>query len=666
MSRRSPITPASIDFSDPLAPKSIDFDDVYHARAGAAQQARHVFIEGNGLPRRWQGRPRFVILETGFGLGHNFLATWAAWRNDPQRCERLWFVSIDKHPPTRADLAQAHGLSAVRAEPFAGDGDSDGHDAHSLAQKLVDVWPPLMGGLHLLDVDDGTVRLLLAFGDITEMLRELVLQADAFYLDGFAPSRNAAMWDRWVWRALPRLAASEATAATWSVARTVREGLARAGFAVDRVPGFGDKREMTTAQFAPRHVAAIPAGRRAATTRLNDPRRALIIGAGLAGASVAQALSTQGWQITVVDEGEAVACGASGNPAGIFHGLVQGADGSHARLLRAAAAYAHAVFEPLVSAGQISGQTDGLLRVDPEATDAVAMAQEAERVLGFALPPEFAQALTAADTSSMAGLTTPHPAWFARAGGWVDPAALVRCWLAAANAQVILGRHVQALQRQGGLWVAVDEAGQPIAEAEVIVAANAGAATALLADHGGDWPLQRVRGQLSRIGAAVAAGAGLRAPAMPLAGNGYLLTMPDSSLIAGSTSQPGDDEPGLRDTDHLANLRRIEHLNQQRTGRPITINPHQLGGRVGWRCSTPDRLPVLGPVPIANAHCAGTQPRHVSREPGLYVFTALGSRGITLAPLLGEVLASWITGAPMPIEASLVDAIDAGRFIAQR
>src|SRR5262245_66170071 len=107
----APLRPARIDFSDAAAPSAPDYDDVYHARGGAFAQARHVFLAGNGLPQRWAGRAHFVILETGFGLGHNFLATWAAWRDDAARCEHLWFVSIDKHPPTLADLQRVHDSS---------------------------------------------------------------------------------------------------------------------------------------------------------------------------------------------------------------------------------------------------------------------------------------------------------------------------------------------------------------------------------------------------------------------------------------------------------------------------------------------------------------------------------------------------------------------------
>ncbi|MEE9478175.1 MAG: tRNA (5-methylaminomethyl-2-thiouridine)(34)-methyltransferase MnmD, partial [Roseateles sp.] len=197
----TPITPAQVDFSDPAVPASPAFGDVYHARAGALAQAQHVFLGGNGLPGRWQGRRCFVVLETGFGLGNNFLATWDAWRQDPARCERLVFVSVEKHPLRRDDLARAHAASPLP----------------DLAQQLLAAWPPLTPGLHPLHFEGGRVELLLGLGDARELLRELVLQADAIYLDGFAPSRNPEMWDEWLLKQLARHAAPGTTAATWSV-----------------------------------------------------------------------------------------------------------------------------------------------------------------------------------------------------------------------------------------------------------------------------------------------------------------------------------------------------------------------------------------------------------------------------------------------------------------
>src|SRR5262247_3578469 len=97
------LVPAKLAFLDET-PYSAAFDDVYHSAAGGPAQAEHVFLQGNGLPQRWARRERFVILETGFGLGLNFLATWQAWRRDPRRCGRLHFVSVEKHPYSLQDL----------------------------------------------------------------------------------------------------------------------------------------------------------------------------------------------------------------------------------------------------------------------------------------------------------------------------------------------------------------------------------------------------------------------------------------------------------------------------------------------------------------------------------------------------------------------------------
>ena len=190
--KTAPITAATITFDDEGVPFAPAFGDRYHARAGAAQQAEHVFLRGNGLPARWAGRKRFVILETGFGLGNNFLATWAAWQRDAARCERLHYISIEKHPPCKADLARVHAAHT-------------GHGAQpELAQALREAWPPLTGDLHRLCFEEGRVELLLALGDVAHWLRRLQLQADALYLDGFAPERNPEMWSEHLFAALPR------------------------------------------------------------------------------------------------------------------------------------------------------------------------------------------------------------------------------------------------------------------------------------------------------------------------------------------------------------------------------------------------------------------------------------------------------------------------------
>jgi tRNA 5-methylaminomethyl-2-thiouridine biosynthesis bifunctional protein len=759
---RTPILPARIRFEDGVA-YSEDFGDVYHSVAGARAQADHVFLAGNGLPQRWRGLRHFVVLETGFGLGHNFLATWDAWRHDPARSAQLWFVSLEMHPPCREDLARAHGVRAGAA-PVTGPADSGAHvhaDA-GLPGALVAAWPPLTPDVHHLTFASGQVHLLLSLGDAGDGLRQLVAQVDAFYLDGFAPAKNAALWDARVFKSCARLAAPGATAATWSVAAAVQQGLRRVGFEVHQAPGLPPKRAMTVARFAPRVAPPLAVGRRPASapsaqtptptrthTRPNTrtdtcmpkgaaPWRAsradaqaaaqadaLVIGAGLAGASVARALADQGWRVCVLDKHAQPAQETSGNPAGLFHGVVHGNDGAHARLLRAASLRAAQVLRPLLAAGRVIGEIDGLLRmVTADGAD------EADAWAGViarqGLPPDYACVLDARAASQAAGLTLRHAACLYPGGGWLSPPSLVTHWLDSPLIQVLCNAEVASLvpgarvlpeadadrrlgtspavagpdtpatpMHPGPAWQACDTAGRVLAQAPVVVLANAADAERLIdqASRCGPvasgstsdeaaapsaaaspdtpaaparWPISLVRGQVTLVPAAVA---GSLRPRLPLASRGYVIGLPDAlggGVLCGATSDLADGERTVRDADHAANLAQAERL----TGQRALPAAGALTGRVGWRCVADDRLPVVGPVPdqarSRQLKLGQEQPRHVPRIAGLYVYTALGSRGITWAPLLGEALASWITGAPMPLEAGLIDAIDAARFVSRQ
>lgn len=231
-----PLEAAHLTLAADGTPYSPIYDDVYHSAAGAHAQAKHVFLAGNGLPGRWAGREKFVIVETGFGLGLNFLATWLTWRDDPQRCRTLHFISLEKHPLAAADLARVHVAWPELA---------------TLADELGRSWPALEEGVHELEFDGGRVRLTLHFGDAVTLLPKLTAAADAFYLDGFSPAKNPELWSPGLCGSLARLAVSGATLATWSVAGSVRRALAAAGFAVARRPGFAGKRQMLVGRFAP-------------------------------------------------------------------------------------------------------------------------------------------------------------------------------------------------------------------------------------------------------------------------------------------------------------------------------------------------------------------------------------------------------------------------------
>ncbi|MBP5992113.1 MAG: FAD-dependent 5-carboxymethylaminomethyl-2-thiouridine(34) oxidoreductase MnmC [Piscinibacter sp.] len=640
--KTAPIVAARIERSPEGLPFAAAFGDVYHPRAGALEQARHVFLAGNGLPERWRGRARFVIAETGFGLGNNFLAAWAAWRDDPQRCERLDFLSVELHPPSAADLV------AWPRDPAVAE----------LAAQLHAQWPPLTHDLHRLSFEGGRVTLQLAFGAAAAWLPEWVARIDAFFLDGFAPDRNPAMWEARLFKSLARLAAPGATTATWSAARAVRDALHSAGFEVDKAAGSGGKRDISVARFAPE-----PSTRSARSTPPGRPRvrpvepRALIVGGGLAGCGAAWALAEQGWHCTVFDRHAEPASEGSGNPGGLFHGIVTPDDGAHARWFRAAA-FAFAPLARAALADGVPGAIDGLLRLEYELPDLAAMC---ERLARLGLPPEYVQALSPEAASARAGLPLRDPAWLFTQGGWISPRGLA-AWLlrrCAVPAEWRGGTAVQGLQREGEDWCLLDGSGGVIARAPTVVLANAGDALRLLgASDAADWPVQPVRGQVS-----TAPAAGLQLPALPLAGAGYVLPPVGDRAVFGATAQRRDLDAAVRLSDHEENLAKLSRL----LGSSPLPDASTLQGRVGWRWTALDRLPLIGAVPDAAAAGVGSadQPRLLPRHEGLFMFAALGSRGIAMSVLGARLLAAWVTGAPAPVGASLMDAVDPARFAAR-
>ena len=635
------IVPAPLTLDANGVPCSPEYGDVYHPASGAAGQARHVFLGGNRLPERWRGQDRFVVLETGFGLGNNFLATWQAWRDDPQRCARLHFISIEKHPLTRADLRLAHAHSPG-SEP---------------AQALLAAWPPLTPDLHSLQFDDGKVELLLALGDVQAWLPQLVAQVDAFYLDGFAAARNPRMWDPRVFKALARLAARGATLATWSVANAVGVGLRAAGFRVEHAPGFGGRREMTMARFEPAFTPRrAPAGRVGAASA---DKHVVIVGAGLAGCAVVWALARQGWSSTLLDRHARPAQEASGNLAGAFHGIVNPQDGTHARFNRAASLHAQRVILPAVRSGSVAGNVDGLLRLEMLSP----VGAMRDTLLSLGLPKDYVHALDAAQASERSGVPLAHPAWFYPGGGCIDPAALSRHFLELSEGACTFrgNLEVDSIRRNADVWQVFDSSGRQIIETTHLVLANAGGALRLLGQP--DWPLRSLRGQVSALPAA-AWPANRAMPNVALTGDGFVLPPLHSQILFGATASADDADLAVRESDHLANMQRLARLCPHLD----SLSLHALQGRVAWRCCSEDRLPLIGAVPLADLQglARRDQVRLVPRETGLYVFVGLGSRGITWSALGASLLASAITGAPASLGTGLIDAVDPARFVTRR
>lgn len=622
-----PIQPARLERNAEGIPFSSAFGDVYHSAAGALGQARHVFLAGNDLPRRWQGRDRFVVLETGFGLGLNFLATWQAWQADPTRCDRLHFVSCEKHPFTVHDLAALHAAwpeLAPRAEALR---------AH---------WPPLVPGFHRLHLAEGRVTLTLLFGDAKDTLAELDARVDAFFLDGFSPACNPELWSPRIFHRLARLAAPGATLATWSVAGDMRASLAHAGFAVEKTEGYAGKRQMLRGQIQRASVAAELAG----------PGRAIVLGAGLAGTALAHRLTERGWQVDLVDAGSGPGKGASGNLTGVLRPLPSLDDNRIARLTRAGTIFGIHHLRRLAEAGHPARwDACGVLHL---ARDAVQETKQQRVVDALQAPPDFLRFVDREEASRIAGWPLAIGGWWFPHAGWVAPRSLCAANLAAGGDRLTcrFGESVARIERTADLWRLIDPAGAEIFSAPVLILASGTGITAF--PEAAALPVVSARGQVSHLRAAAGS-----PPGVVVCRQGYVTPAIDGWRCAGATFQVGDLDPTLRDSDHAENLAKLAVMLP---GHADT-SPSPPLGRVGFRPASPDRLPMVGAVPMAPQPDASAQLGALPRQPGLYTVSGFGARGLVWSSLMGEWLASHLCGDPLPFEHTLSAAIDPARFL---
>ncbi len=622
------------------APFSPRFGDRYRGELGGISQARDVFLAGCGLPAAWSSQPSWKILETGFGLGLNFLVTWAAWKADPMRPRLLHFVSSEAYPASASDV-----LRSATAHP----------ELLPLATELhTQLWG-LLPGFHRLVFEGGHVLLTLCIGDTKAMLREQHFEADSVYLDGFSPQKNPAIWDLQTLKAVARCCKRGTRIATWTVARTVRDALAQCGFVVEKTPGIAPKRDNLAGEYNPPWTAKKPA--RATAYAARPPTSCIVIGAGLAGSAVAASLARRGWRVTVLDAADAPASGASSLPAGLLVPHVSPDDSLLSKLSRSGVRLT-------------MQQAQSLLERDADWAHTGVLQRDVND-LGPRLPATWAQnwldaaadwsEVASADKWAQSGLNASSKGlWHARAG-WIKPARLVAAWLQArGNAATIEWHGNTKVERllpgdnSNGGWQVVSESGEVLAQADLVVLAAAYDSRALAASvHTATLELQPIRGQVSWGLHDSNAVSNSALPPFPVNGHGSLIPavpMPGGAAwVAGASFERDGSVPRINPQDHLDNLARLQTLLPEAAA-SITnqFNQDQVRGWAGIRCATPARLPLVARIAQSST---GAE---------VWVCTGMGSRGLTFAALCGELLAARLHAEPLPIEQSLALAMGLG------
>ena len=649
------IKPAHIQWSNGT-PISSEFDDVYFNTQSGVDETRYVFLHHNNLAARWNNPAlnHFTIAETGFGTGLNFLCAWDLWQQCSQPQQDLHFISVEKFPLRLDDLTRA-----VEKLP----------DFSHLTKSLLKQYPALVPGWHSLYFEatesHGSVTLHLFFGDIHDWLPNIHAKVDAWFLDGFAPKKNPDMWDHRLFHQMARLTKPNGTVATFTSAGVVKRGLSAAGFSLQKAPGFGKKRQMLTAKQSYETGPCIPdflTDKPWFNYQVKQPihKQAIVIGAGIAGCSTAHSLAKRGWIVHLLEQSSHIAAGASGNAQGVLYAKLASKLNPLSDFYLAGYLHTLRVLNQQLPDKQ-NWNDCGVLQM-------ALTPKEDSRQQAFLQHQDLSAILSGAtkeQASILSGVPLEHNALHFQHGAWLYPTDLCTALIKHKNIHLHLNCKVEQLNKnQQTFW-------QVLSNNDTVNAINASAVVVCAAqqsctlDQLSFLPTKPIAGQVTQIDLS-------HLPLQTaLCGEGYVTPTHLGKINFGASYRLNSDNTDITEKDNQDNFTRLKK-DFPAVAQFINSNSPMVG-RSSVRSTSPDYTPIAGPV--CNTRIFAEQFEKLKKnkhwrfyesatfEEGLFVNLGHGSRGLTSAPLCGELVAAQANNDPWPMPKYIANLLSPNRFL---
>ena len=672
---------AQVHFNESGTPVADHFDDVYFSNDSGIDETQHVFVAGNDLAERWQQwrNPTFVIAETGFGTGLNFLVAMRAFNefraaNPDHPLKRLYFITTEKFPLPQQDMQRAlEAFPALKDE----------------AQALASLYPMGLEGCHRLHFDNHSTTLDLWIGDVHELLPQWHSPVngliDAWFLDGFAPSKNPDMWTDALFSQMARLSKTGTTFGTFTAAGIVKRGLAGVGFTIKKRNGFGRKRDMLTGVFDQdnenvQHKLRLPAGPyyRYANDSLDKTSKVAVVGSGLAAATACLALVKRGISTTLYFDGDTLASGASGNPQGGFYPQLHSEASIASRIQAHSFLYARQAYDHTIEHAKACGLADvahdfcGVIQLS--FNDKVAERQN-KLAAADVWPEALIKPVDSKEVSDIANLALPYSGLYIGLGGWLSPPQLVTAMIEEAlqsgkltlkpNHTYVSHEAVETTKQRVQIRFNLDsaESEEVITADHLILALGAGAVNASDFDS---LSLRPVRGQVEAIPTQMP----IEQLNTVLCHKGYMTPVFEGRHALGSTYVKNDLSTDVRGDETEMNL--ATHEQALANTDIVQALQHDGKARAATRLGSPDHQPVVGALhnfdSLKEHYTMLGVGKPLTSAPVLpssvvSTLTCLGSRGLTTAPLMAEVLVSSLCKEPLPLSNDLLNAVNTSRFM---
>lgn len=639
-------------------PYSHDYQDVYYSADDGIAQCLHVFINGNKLLERWnaagEGLRHFTIAETGFGTGLNFLLTWKLWQEHAPANARLHFISCEKHPLSFNDLKKAL---------------ANWPELKEFSNTLLQNYPVLTPGYHRLIFEQGRVSLTLMLGDVLEMYQELLISGDplmeqqlrtahvdAWFLDGFALPFNANMWNESLFVMMAMLSKQGTSAATHTAANQVKANFLAHGFSIEQKQGFVANQPMLSACFngpASVRIKSRQTPWHHAPAALCNEKHALIIGAGLAGCFTAHSLAKRGWRVSLIDANQDVATQGSGNKQAVLFPKLSAYRSPLTQFMLTAFLYSSKIYSEMLDLHPELGELNGSLVLAYNEKE-----HQAQQTLQAWLQhyPELGELVNPSRASALAGIKVEQSGLFIPDSGWLNSPDLCRLLIDTPGIRFLKNDAVENLRYTQGRWQLND------LSAQVVVLATGYKINQFPQTN--YLPIKAIRGQMTVVKSSPAS----RNLNIPLCAEGHVLPERNSAHYLGATYESNNSSNAIDLNDDVINLSKLNQI-----GSNGTWSDRPIDHWAGVRGSTPDYLPVVGPIIksaefIQSYHgLESNSKRWIATSPlcypGLYACAGFGSRGLTSIPLCAEWLAGIINNELSCLPRSLVQAISPARFL---
>ena len=567
------VTPAQVVIDQNGILRSKQFDDTYCSSAGGANECRHVFLNGNNFESRIDNCETFTIGEIGFGAGINFLTTADTWKTGRSSNARLHYISIEKHPLTPEDLQNYYSQIT---------------DSFSLRSELLTNYPLLVSGAHRIEFQKTNIALTLIFSDALDALKKSRFTVDAWFLDGFAPSKNPDLWSAEIAKEIHRLTKTNGTFATYMSAGLVKNNFSAAGFHISKQSGFCEKRHMLVGKRVRKYDVNFPI--KSKSWFFNDSykpsnKRALVIGGGLAGTAISAALATRQWQVKTIERHPTFAKEASGNINAILMPRLSVDHDLQAQLTLQGFLYSLRYLHKLQSFSKnLLWHPCGVIQIPRDQAQWHRMQQILAQE---SLPKNLLHSVSIAEATLLSGYEVSHQGWHFPSAGWATPGPIcASLYTQHKNIEFIGDHEITALKNDGNLWHALNKNQLTVATAEVVILANALSVQDFKQTR---WcRLNAKRGQISLIPAEHYA----KLPRKVICADAYLTPKFENYLTVGASFISNDTGTDIRDAEHQENIDKIRKIIPGLS--PPSLDT--IEGRAALRAVSPDRLPVVGPV----------------------------------------------------------------------